>query len=141
MNVLEILIYYQLSVVANAIYSLTFAVLIFITFRLIRFQRENNANTFGKILVTIFGLCTVFFGYNVFSYLYNSQLAQSYRLSELLSNGAELSEVTKSYIDFTGYTVAEGWPPAFMPEPAALVFLITFTVMVIAGVWVNLTKD
>jgi hypothetical protein len=28
-----------------------------------------------------------------------------------------------------------------MPEPAALVFLITFTVMVIAGVWVNLTKD
>ena len=141
MNELEILNYYQLSFVANAIYSLTFAVLIFITFRLIRFQRENNAKTFGKILVTIFGLCTVFFGYNVFSYLYNSQLAQSYRLSELLSNGVELSEVTKSYIDFTGYTVAEGWPPAFMPEPAALIFIITFAVMVIAGVWVNLTKD
>jgi len=103
MNELEIINYYQLSFVANAIYCLTFAVLIFITFRLIRFQRENNANTLGKVLVTIFGLCTVFFGYNVFSYLYNSQLAQSYRLSELLSNGAELSEVTKSYIEFTGY--------------------------------------
>ena len=141
MNELEILNYYQLSFVANAIYSLTFAVLIFITFRLIRFQRENNANTFGKILVTFFGLCTVFFGYNVFSYLYNSQLAQSYRLSELLSNGAELSEVTKSYIDFTGYTVAEGWPPTFMPEPAGLVFIITFAIMVIAGVWVNLSKN
>ncbi|RPG54150.1 MAG: hypothetical protein CBC56_008360, partial [Flavobacteriales bacterium TMED96] len=89
MNELEILNYYQLSFVANAIYCLTFAVLIFITFRLVRFQRENNANTLAKVLVTIFGLCTVFFGYNVFSYLYNSQLAQSYRLSELLSNGAE----------------------------------------------------
>ena len=64
----EILNYYQLSFVANAIYALTFAALIFITFRLVRFQRENNANTFGKVLVTIFGLCTVFFGYNVFSY-------------------------------------------------------------------------
>ena len=116
MNELEILNYYQLSFVANAIYCLTFAVLIFITFRLIRFQRENNANTLGKVLVTIFGLCTVFFGYNVFSYLYNSQLAQSYRLSELLSNGTELSEVTKSYIDFAGYSVAEGWPPLFIPS-------------------------
>ena len=141
MNELEILNYYQLSFVANAIYCLTFALLIFITFRLIRFQRENNANTFGKVLVTIFGLCTVFFGYNVFSYLYNSQLAQSYRLSELLSNGTELSEVTKSYIDFAGYSVAEGWPPPFMPEPAALVFIITFAVMVVAGVWVNLSKN
>tara|TARA_A100001011_G_scaffold272388_1_gene281688 strand:+ start:15 stop:440 length:426 start_codon:yes stop_codon:yes gene_type:complete len=141
MNELEILNYYQLSFVANAIYCLTFAVLIFITFRLIRFQRENNANTLGKVLVTIFGLCTVFFGYNVFSYLYNSQLAQSYRLSELLSNGTELSEVTKSYIDFAGYSVAEGWPPPFMPEPAALVFIITFAVMVVAGVWVNLSKN
>ena len=141
MNELEILNYYQLSFVANAIYCLTFAVLIFITFRLIRFQRENNANTLAKVLVTIFGLCTVFFGYNVFSYLYNSQLAQSYRLSELLSNGTELSEVTKSYIDFAGYSVAEGWPPPFMPEPAALVFIITFAVMVVAGVWVNLSKN
>ena len=141
MSELEILNYYQLSFVANAFYALTFAALIFISFRLVRFQRENNANTFGKVLVTIFGLCTAFFGYNVFSYLFNSQLAQSYRLSELLSNGAELSEVTKSYIDFTGYSVADGWPPAFMPEPAALVFIITFAVMIVAGVWVNLSKD
>tara|TARA_B100000575_G_scaffold264728_1_gene240729 strand:+ start:93 stop:518 length:426 start_codon:yes stop_codon:yes gene_type:complete len=141
MNEIEILNYYQLAFVANAIYCLTFAALIFITFRLIRFQREKNANTFGKVLVTIFGLCTVFFGYNVFSYLYNAQLAQSYRLSELLSNGAEISEVTKSYIDFTGFTVANGWPPTFIPEPAALVFIITFAVMVVAGVWVNLSKD
>ena len=124
MNELEILNYYQLSFVANAIYSLTFAALIFITFRLIRL-------IWGK-----------YFHFNISCILpLYSQLAQSYRLSELLSNGVELSEVTKSYIDFTGYTVAEGWPPAFMPEPAALVFLITFTVMVIAGVWVNLTKD
>ena len=141
MNEIEILNYYQLAFVANAIYCLTFAALIFITFRLVRFQRENNANTFGKVLVTIFGLCTVFFGYNVFSYLYNAQLAQSYRLSELLSNGAEISEVTKSYIDFTGFTVENGWPPTFIPEPAALVFIITFAVMVVAGVWVNLSND
>ena len=141
MSEIEILNYAQLNFIQNAIYMLGFVGLIFITFRLIRFQRENNANTLGKVLVTIFGLCTVFFGYNVFSYLYNSQLAQSYRLSELLSNGAELSEVTKSYIDFTGYSVAEGWPPPFMPEPAALVFIITFAVMVVAGVWVNLSKN
>ena len=49
MNELEILNYYQLAFVANAIYCLTFAALIFITFRLIRFQREKNANTLENL--------------------------------------------------------------------------------------------
>ena len=69
MSELEILNNTQLSLIANGIYLLTFTGLIFITFRAIRYQREKNANTFGKILVTIFGLCTVFYGYTVFSFL------------------------------------------------------------------------
>lgn len=138
---LDLLNHYQLSFVANAIYMLTFTGLIFITFRLMRFQREQNANVFGKVLVTVFGLCTVFFGYNVFSYLRNAQLAQSYRLSELKQSGVELSTVTNSFLEFTGYTVADGWPPSFMPEAAANVFLITFAIMIVAGTWLNLSKD
>ena len=68
MSELEILNNTQLSLIANGIYLLTFTGLIFITFRLIRYQRENNANTIGKVLVTIFGLCSVFYGYTVFSF-------------------------------------------------------------------------
>ena len=141
MNELDILNYYQLSFVANAAYMLSFTGLVFITFRLVRFQREQNSNIFGKILVTIFGLCTAFYGYSVFSYLRSSQLAQSYRLSELKESGVELSTVTDSIIEFTGYSISDGWPPSFLPETAANIFLITYALMIVAGTWINLSND
>ena len=100
MSEIEILNYAQLNFIQNAIYMLGFVGLIFITFRLIRYQRENNANMLGKIFVTIFGLCSVFYGYNVFSFLYSNQLAQSYRLSELQSNGMELTPLSENWIEF-----------------------------------------
>mgnify|MGYP006118333209 CR=1 FL=1 len=140
MKELDIINYYQLAFIANAIYLLTFTGLIFITFRLVRFQRESNSNTLGKILVTIFGLCTTFYGYNIFSYLRINQLAQSFRLSELESQGGEISSVGKSFIQFTGYTVEQGVPSAFNPEPAAGVFILTFAFMVVAGIWMKLSK-
>ena len=68
MNEIEILNYAQMNFIQNGLYMVAFTAFVFITFRLIRFQREQNANIFGKVLVTIFGLCTVFFGYNVFSF-------------------------------------------------------------------------
>ena len=111
MNELDILNHYQLAFVANAAYMLSFTGLIFITFRLVRFQREQNSNVLGKTLVSVFGLCTVFYGFNVFSYLRNAQLAQSYRLSELKESGVELSTVTNSFIEFAGHSVSDGWPP------------------------------
>tara|TARA_Y100000996_G_scaffold106760_1_gene78465 strand:+ start:672 stop:1097 length:426 start_codon:yes stop_codon:yes gene_type:complete len=141
MNELEILNYHQLAFVANAVYLLSFTGLIFITFRLVRFQREANSNTFGKVLVTIFGLCTAFYGYTIFSFTYNLQLGQAYRLSELKSKGTELSTVSDSFIEFIGYSASDGWPPSFSPEPAALIFVVTFAIMIIAGTWVNLSKD
>ena len=49
MSEIEILNYAQLNFIQNAIYMLGFVGLIFITFRLIRYQRENNANMLGKI--------------------------------------------------------------------------------------------
>ena len=126
---------------ANAVYLLSFTGLIFITFRLVRFQREANSNTFGKVLVTIFGLCTAFYGYTIFSFTYNLQLGQAYRLSELKSKGTELSTVSDSFMEFIGYSASDGWPPSFSPEPAALIFVVTFAIMIIAGTWVNLSKD
>ena len=120
MSEIEILNYAQLNFIQNAIYMLGFVGLIFITFRLIRYQRENNANMLGKIFVTIFGLCSVFYGYNVFSFLYSNQLAQSYRLSELKSNGMELTPLSENWIEFIGYTVSDGLPIPFSPEPAAI---------------------
>ena len=141
MNELEILNYHQLAFVANAVYLLSFTGLIFITFRLVWFQREANSNTFGKVLVTIFGLCTAFYGYTIFSFTYNLQLGQAYRLSELKSKGTELSIVSDSFMEFIGYSASDGWPPSFSPEPAALIFVVTFAIMIIAGTWVNLSKD
>ena len=138
MSEIEILNYAQLNFIQNAIYMLGFVGLIFITFRLIRYQRENNANMLGKIFVTIFGLCSVFYGYNVFSFLYSNQLAQSYRLSELQSNGMELTPLSENWIEYIGYTVSDGLPIPFSPEPAAILFIATFGLMVIAGVWGNL---
>ena len=140
-NEIEILNYAQMNFIQNGLYMVAFTAFVFITFRLMRFQREQNANIFGKVLVTIFGLCTVFFGYNVFSFLYVNQLGQSYRLSELQSSGVELSALSQNWVDYIGYTVSDGLPIPFSPEPTAYIFLITLGVMVIAGVWVNLSKN
>tara|TARA_B100000989_G_C19481750_1_gene445476 strand:- start:601 stop:1026 length:426 start_codon:yes stop_codon:yes gene_type:complete len=141
MNEIEILNYAQMNFIQNGLYMVAFTAFIFITFRLMRFQREQNTNIFGKLLVTIFGLCTVFFGYNVFSFLYSNQLGQSYRLSELQSSGVELTALSQNWINYMGYTVDDGLPIPFGPEPLAYVFLITLTVMIIAGIWANLTKN
>ena len=68
------------------------------------------------------------------------QLTQSYRLSELKATGVQISSTAQGYIDFTGHTVSDGLPQ-FTPEPAAIIFLATFAIMIIAGTWVNLSKD
>ena len=39
----------SITFVANAAYMLTFTGLIFITFRLVRYQREQNSNILGNI--------------------------------------------------------------------------------------------
>ena len=44
------------------------------------------------------------------------------------------------FIEFAGYSVSDGWPPSFAPEPAANIFLIAFALMIIAGTWLNLSK-
>ena len=77
----------------------------------------------------------------MFSFLYVNQLGQSYRLSELQSSGVELSALSQDWIDYIGYTVSDGLPIPFGPQPAAYVFLITLAIMVIAGIWVNLSKE
>ena len=69
------------------------------------------------------------------------QLGQAYRLSELKSKGVELSTVSDSFMEFIGYSASDGWPPSFSPEPAALVFVVTFALMIIAGTWINLSKE
>ena len=130
-----------MNFIQNGLYMVAFTAFVFITFRLMRFQREQNANVFGKILVTIFGLCTTFFGYNVFSFLYVNQLGQSYRLSELQSSGAELTALSQNWVDYIGYTVADGLPIPLVLSLQLMSFLGTFATMVIAGVWVNLSKN
>ena len=44
-------------------------------------------------------------------------------------------------MEFIGYSASDGWPPSFSPEPAALIFVVTFAIMIIAGTWINLSKD
>ena len=70
-----------------------------------------------------------------------NQLSQSFKLSELESQGVGISSVAKGFIDFTGHTFDKGVPSSFTPEPAAAIFLITFAVMTIGGIWMKLTKD
>ena len=52
----------------------------------------------------------------------------------------ELTPLSENWIEFIGYTVSDGLPIPFSPEPAALLFIVTFGLMIIAGVWGNLQK-
>ena len=71
MNEIEILNYAQMNFIQNGLYMVAFTAFVFITFRLIRFQREQNANIFGKVFTNNFWIMYVkIFGYNVLSFLY-----------------------------------------------------------------------
>ena len=56
MNEIEILNYAQMNFIQNGLYMVAFTAFVFITFRLMRFQKEQNANIFGIVsLIALFG--------------------------------------------------------------------------------------
>ena len=69
MNEFEVLQYFQSGFQQNASYLLVVTILICLNFYLIRRARETNMPSYGKALVTIFGLMTVYFGWTVGTFL------------------------------------------------------------------------
>tara|TARA_B100001093_G_scaffold329949_1_gene314986 strand:+ start:4355 stop:4594 length:240 start_codon:yes stop_codon:yes gene_type:complete len=73
-----------------------------ISFYLIRRAREINFSSYGKIILSSFCLCTIFFGLQVLSYLVLNQKNMSFQLSEIKANGVEISAVGESFISLWG---------------------------------------
>ena len=88
MNEIEILNYAQMNFIQNGLYMVAFTAFVFITFRLIRFQREQNANIFGKVLVTNLGYVQYFLV--IMYFLFYIQINYHSHLDYLSFNPQEL---------------------------------------------------
>lgn len=134
MNEFQIYQIAQLNFINNAIYTLAVVIMTAICFYLIRRSRELNFPTYGKAIITVFCVCTIFFGLQVSSYLVLNQKNMSFQLSELQQNGVEVSTVGQSLIETYGQTVADG-PAALAPDIPAIILWITIAVMFLSGLW------
>lgn len=133
MNEFEILEYAQSSFQQNAAYLLVVTLLVCLNFYLIRRARENSMPSYGKVLITIFGLMTVNFGWLVGSFLYNTQINMAFRLSELKNSGVEISAASDSLIEFFGSPTAPS--SANNPDLPTMVFWGIIALMLILGMW------
>lgn len=139
MNEYEILNLSGQYFINNAMYTLAVVIMTFVSFRIARVARDKNASVFGKVLVTIFGACNVFFGLQVSSYLVLQQKSQSFQLSELLASGVEISTSSKAIIKTMGHTVADG-VPSLAPGVTGVILWVTVALLIIGITWLDLTK-
>ena len=98
MNEFEVLQYFQSGFQQNASYLLVVTILICLNFYLIRRARETNMPSYGKALVTIFGLMSVYFGWTVGAFLRAMQINMAVTLSELKDTGVSITAASNNWI-------------------------------------------
>ena len=133
MNEFEVLQYYQSGFQQNASYLLVVTILICLNFYLIRRARETNMPSYGKALVTIFGLMSVYFGWTVGTILRAMQINMAVTLSELKDTGVSITAASNNWI----VTMGNPTEPysAGTPDLPSMIFWGIIALMLILGMW------
>ena len=133
MNEFEVLQYFQSGFQQNASYLLVVTILICLNFYLIRRARETNMPSFGKALVTIFGLMSVYFGWTVGAFLKAMQINMAVTLSELKDTGVSITAASNNWI----VTMGNPTEPysAGTPDLPTMIFWGIIALMLILGMW------
>lgn len=98
MTEIEILNNSKRGFIHNAIYTLVVVFMTFISFRIARISNEKNTPAYGKILGTLFGVMTTFFGLQVSAYLSLRQKGLSFSLLELKSTSMKFNVLLLSLL-------------------------------------------
>lgn len=133
MNEFEVLQYFQNGFQQNASYLLVVTILICLNFYLIRRARETNMPSYGKALVTIFGLMTVYFGWTVGAFLRAFQINMALTLSELKDRGVSITTASNDWINTMG-NPTEPYS-AGTPDVPTMIFWGIIALMLILGMW------
>ena len=133
MNEFEVLQYFQSGFQQNASYLLVVTILICLNFYLIRRARETNMPSYGKALVTIFGLMTVYFGWTVGAFLRSMQINMAVTLGELKDKGISISAASNDWINVMG-SPTEPYS-AGSPDVPTMIFWGIIALMLILGMW------
>ena len=89
--------------------------------------------SYGKALVTIFGLMTVYFGWTVGAFLRSMQINMAVSLAELKNKGATISAASNDWINKMGYPT-EPYSAA-TPDVPTMIFWGIIALMLILGMW------
>jgi hypothetical protein len=130
---------YQLAnqiYINNAIYTIAVILMVTLSFYLIRRSKELNFPTYGKVILTFFCTFPIYFGLEVASYFSLNQKNLAFQLAELQSSGVEISTVSKSLVENSLYTLADG-PATLGADLPYLVMYATIGIMFLAGIWVK----
>ena len=133
MNEFEVLHYFQSGFQQNASYLLVVTILICLNFYLIRRARETNMPSYGKALVTIFGLMTVYFGWTVGAFLRALQINMAVTLTEVKKSGVSITAASNDWISAMG-NPTEPYS-AGTPDVPTMIFWGIIAVMLILGMW------
>ena len=133
MNEFEVLQYFQSGFQQNASYLLVVTILICLNFYLIRRARETKMPSYGKALVTIFGLMTVYFGWTVGAFLRSMQINMAVTLGELKDKGISISAASNDWINVMG-SPTEPYS-AGSPDAPTMIFWGTIALMLILGIF------
>ena len=133
MNEFEVLQYFQSGFQQNASYLLVVTILVCLNFYLIRRARETNMPSYGKALVTIFGLMTVYFGWTVGAFLRSMQINMAVTLGELKNKGISISAASNDWINEMGSTIEPY--SAGSPDVPTMIFWGIIALMLILGMW------
>jgi hypothetical protein len=133
MNEFEVLQYFQSGFQQNASYLLVVTILVCLNFYLIRRARETNMPSYGKALVTIFGLMTVYFGWTVGAFLRSMQINMAVTLGELKNKGISISAASNDWINEMGSPIEPY--SAGSPDVPTMIFWGIIALMLILGMW------
>ena len=133
MNEFEVLQYFQSGFQQNASYLLVVTILVCLNFYLIRRARETSMPSYGKALVTIFGLMTVYFGWTVGAFLRSMQINMAVTLGELKNKGISISAASNDWINVMG-SPTEPYS-AGSPDVPTMIFWGIIALMLILGMW------
>ena len=133
MNEFEVLQYFQSGFQQNASYLLVVTILVCLNFYLIRRARETNMPSYGKALVTIFGLMTVYFGWTVGAFLRSMQINMAVTLGELKNKGISIYAASNDWINEMGSTIEPY--SAGSPDVPTMIFWGIIALMLILGMW------
>ena len=133
MNEFEVLQYFQSGFQQNASYLLVVTILICLNFYLIRRARETNMPSYGKALVTVFGLMSVYFGWTVGAFLRAMQINMAVTLLELKDTGVSITAASNNWI----VTMGNPTEPysAGTPDLPTMIFWGIIALMLILGMW------